>query len=80
MRRRILNRCAQGAKRPIIVYSSYERTTLTEVARVLPDLARTVAGIIKMASIGRRGSDRKLSTPAKVLLFTLILDHLGNVG
>jgi hypothetical protein len=57
----------RGAKRPLIVRSSYEKTTLTELARVLPDLARTVAGIVKVASIGRRGSDRKLATLAKVL-------------
>jgi hypothetical protein len=40
----------KGTKWPIIVYSAYEKTTLTELARVFPDLARPIAGIVKRLS------------------------------
>jgi hypothetical protein len=36
----------RGAKWPIIVYSSYERTQLTELAAAFPDLARPIAAIV----------------------------------
>jgi hypothetical protein len=40
----------RGAKSPIIVYSSYERTRLAELARIFPDLGRPVAGIVMRLS------------------------------
>jgi Domain of unknown function(DUF2779) len=40
----------KGTKWSIIVYSSYEKTRLTELARIFPDLARPVAGIVKRLS------------------------------
>jgi hypothetical protein len=40
----------KGTRWPIIVYSSYEQTTLTELARVFPGLARPVAGIVTRLS------------------------------
>lgn len=36
-----------GTRWPIIVYSSYEKTQLTELARIFPDLRRPVAGIVR---------------------------------
>jgi hypothetical protein len=36
----------KGAKWPIIVYSSYEKTQLTELAAAFPDLARPIAAIV----------------------------------
>jgi hypothetical protein len=40
----------KGTKWPIIVYSAYEKTRLTELARIFPDLARPVAGLVKRLS------------------------------
>jgi hypothetical protein len=40
----------KDTKWPIIVYSSYEKTQLTELARIFPDLRRPVAGIVKRLS------------------------------
>jgi uncharacterized protein DUF2779 len=37
----------KGTKWPIVVYSSYERTRLTELAAVFPDLARPIDGIAR---------------------------------
>ena len=40
----------KGSKWPIIVYSPYEQTRLTELATTFPDLARPIAGIVRRLS------------------------------
>jgi hypothetical protein len=49
----------KGAKWPIIVYSSYEQTRLTELARAFPDLKKPIAAIVRRLSdllpVVRRG-------------------------
>jgi Domain of unknown function(DUF2779) len=36
----------RGTKVPVIVYSSYERARLTELAKIFPDLAMSIRGVV----------------------------------